>query len=264
VRVFFKSLACFLSLGLYFLAEFILKFLFFPLPRAARRRWATRCMHVFTRSLVGILGIRIRVSGAAAQVPGLGGALFVSSHVSYVDGFVLAATFPLIFVSRGDIKDWPVIGWMARLSGTIFIDRNRRNHLVASVNEMARALADGAHVLLFAEGTTTDGRHMLPFKTSFFDAPVRAGAAVVPVSIVYRHVDGEPFSLVNRDRICWYGEMTFWSHFIGLLRCRSVDVSLEVHDPLWTDVPAGSPDARKQLSDRTRAAVASGTRLLDS
>ncbi len=262
MRAFFKGLACFFCFWVYFFTEVLLALLFFFLPKRTKRRWAARLIHVFTRCLVGLLGIRIRVAGALGAARKLRGALLAPNHLSYIDGLVMAAVFPLIFVSKSDLKSWPVIGWMTRLSGTIFIDRSRRNHLLDSIQEMVVTLAQGTHVLFFPEGTTTNGEVLLVFKSAVFDAPIQAGATVVPVSIVYHSVDGAPFSRANRDRICWYGDMTFWDHFVALLRCRSVDVSLEIHEPIWTDVPAGSADVRKELCDRTYAAVAGGVRLL--
>ena len=262
MRAFFKGLACFFCFCVYFLAEVILGFFFFFLAKRTKRRWAARCIRVFTRCLLKLLGIRVRVTGAVEEARKLRGAFLAPNHLSYIDGFAMAATFPLIFVSKSDLKSWPLIGWMTQLSGTIFIDRSRRNHLVDSIREMAVTLAQGTHVLFFPEGTTTNGEAMLAFKSTFFDAPVQTGATVVPVSIVYHRVDGEPFSLANRDRICWYGDMTFWDHFVGLLRCRTVEMSLDIHRPIWADAPAGNSDVRKDLSDRTYAAVAGGVRLL--
>ena len=226
MRAFFKGLACFFCFCVYFLAEIILTFLFFFLAKETKRRWAARFIQVFTRCLCVLLGIRVCVSGPVSEVRKLRGAFLAPNHTSYIDGFAMAATFPLIFVSKSDLKSWPVIGWMTRLSGTVFINRGRKNHLLDSIREMARVLAGGAHILFFPEGTTTNGAAMLPFKSTFFDAAVQSGAAVVPVSIVYHSVDGAPFSLANRDRICWYGDMTFWDHFVGLLRCRTVEMSL--------------------------------------
>jgi len=262
VRAFLKGLACFFCFCVYVLAQVLLALLFFFLAKGTKRRWAAGLIHVFTRCLTRLLGIRVRVTGALDAVRKLRGAFLAPNHLSYIDGFVMAATFPLIFVSKSELKSWPLIGWMTRLSGTIFVDRSRRNHLLDSIQEMAVTLAQGTHVLFFPEGTTTNGEVLLAFKSAVFDAPVRAAATVVPVSIVYHGVDGAPFSRANRDRICWYGDMTFWDHFVGLLRCRSVDVSLEIHEPIWADVLAGSSDVRKELSDRTYAAVAGGIRPL--
>lgn len=262
MRAFIKGLVCFFCLLVYLFAEAVLSFVFFFVAKATKRRWAARLVRLFNRCLVRILGIRIRVTGAMEEARKLRGALLAPNHLSYIDGFALAATFPLIFVGKSDLRSWPLIGWMTQLSGTIFMDRGRRNHLVDSIREMAVTLAQGTNVLLFPEGTTTNGEAMLSFKSAFFDAPVQAGASVVPVSVIYHRVDGVPFSLANRDRICWYGEMTFWDHFVGLLHCRSVDVSLDIHHPIWADAPAGDSDVRKDLSDRTYAAVAGGVRLL--
>jgi len=264
VRAFFKGLACFFCLCVYLLAEVVLAFAFFFLAKGVKRRWAAQMVRLFARSLVGTLGIRVRVTGAVKEARTLRGAFFAPNHLSYIDGFAMAAIFPLIFVAKSDLKSWPLIGWMTQLSGTIFIDRGRRNHLVDSIREMAVTLEQGANVLCFPEGTTTNGEVLLAFKSTLFDASVQSGASVVPVSIVYEKVDGAPFSLANRDRICWYGEMTFWDHLVGLLRCRGVEMSLKVHEPVWADAPAGNSDVRKDLCDRTYAAVRGGVRLLSA
>ena len=262
MRAFFKGMACFFCFCVYFLAEAVLALLFFFLAKEKKRRCAARFIHIFTRCLVVLLGIRVRVTGPVGDIRRLRGAFLAPNHLSYIDGFAMAATFPLIFVSKSDLKSWPLIGWMTQLSGTVFIDRGRKSRLLDSIREMGRVLAGGAHVLFFPEGTTTNGEEMRAFGSTFFDAAVQAGAAAVPVSIVYNSVDGEPFSRANRDRVCWYGDMTFWDHFVGLLRCRTVEMTIMLHEPLWSDMPAGSSDARKELSDRTYAAVRSGVRLL--
>jgi len=264
VRVFLKGAACFFCLVVYILAEVVLTVLFFFLAKETKRRCAARFIQMFTRCLCALLGIRVSLSGPISEIRKLRGAFFAPNHLSYIDGFAMAAAFPLIFVSKSDLKSWPVIGWMTQLSGTIFIDRGRKNLLLDSIREMARALAGGAHILFFPEGTTTNGTAMLPFKSTFFDAAVQSGAAVVPVSIVYHSVDGTPFSLANRDQICWYGDMGFWDHFVGLLRCRRIDMSLIVHTPIGMDISARSSDVRKELSDRTCAAVHDGVQFLRS
>ncbi|MGE5279933.1 MAG: lysophospholipid acyltransferase family protein [Deltaproteobacteria bacterium] len=266
MRAFGKGLACFACFCAYVAAEAALTVLFFFLPAGTKRRCGARFTRAFARCLVFFLGIRVRVTGPVDAVRRLGGVFLAPNHVSYIDGFAMAATFPLVFVGKGDLRAWPLVGWMTRLSGTIFIDRGGRDRLLVSLRQMTQALAAGANLLFFPEGTTTNGEGMLPFRSAFFDAPARTGAAVAPVSIVYEAVDGAPFSRENRDRVCWYGDMTFWDHFVGLLRSRSVAVTLVVHEPLRAQPPASTvprgPDARKDLSSRTCAAVKSGVRLL--
>ena len=138
---------------------FLLRCVFCPKNsrRAARALWLQRT----TRRVGRIFQLEIQSAGA---IPARG--LLVCNHVSYVDILVLVSLAPAVFVAKREVKSWPVMGLLAQLSGTVFIDRQRRTHVGEVNDEIQSALDDGALVVVFPEGTSSDGRTVLPFKSS--------------------------------------------------------------------------------------------------
>lgn len=214
-----------------------------------KRRLVSRLIQIFCSCLVRILNIRLTVRGSLSFPARSKGAFLVSNHLSYADGFILGSLFPVIYISKSEIKKWPLIGLMADFSGTLFIDRKRKNHVAEYIDAIAGTLSAGANVLYFPEGTSTNGEELLPFKAAFFEAPIIAGAPVVPVSLAYTTIDGKPLGKDNRDRIYWYGDMTFAGHFFRLMCCSGLDVCVTIYSAFE---PSSSEDrsiARKRLSE---------------
>ena len=116
------------------------------------------------------------------------------------------------------------------------------------VDETIKKLREGANVLIFPEGTSTDGDRLLPFQTVSFAPPLIAGAAVVPVTLTYTAINDQPVSPVNRDQIYWYGEMEFMSHFWNLLGLRRIEVSVTIHPKIESSHYENNSSGRKQLS----------------
>ncbi len=134
--------------------------------RAAARGWA--------RSLARILGMRVRVEGAAPAAP----CLLVANHLSYVDVVALWCATEGSFVAKSEVASWPLVGALGRIAQTLFIDRSSRRDVVRVIGEMERTLARGESVILFGEGTSTRGDRVLPFKSSLFEAALRSGRPV--------------------------------------------------------------------------------------
>jgi 1-acyl-sn-glycerol-3-phosphate acyltransferase len=162
-------------------------------PEKSKRRARAAWLHRNSRWHLKIFGYRADISG---QIPTSG--LLISNHLSYLDIPAIAAATPAVFVSKADVKDWPLFGWLARWSGSIFIERERRLH-VGEVNKaIEAALADGALVVLFPEGTSTNGENLLPFRTSLLEPAVRGGHEI---SVGRVHYDLERGLLVGRANL---------------------------------------------------------------
>src|ERR1051325_7556293 len=153
-------------------------------------RWkiVSRCIRGFTWSMRVILNIQPMVEGDVGEIE-RGGYVIISNHFGYLDGIVLGSLYPVIFISKREVKKWPVIGWWTRLCGTIFIDRQRKGLIPLTVNEISRRLKQGANILLFPEGAATNGERMLPFQTAPLAAPLRSRAIIVPLSLAYQSID---------------------------------------------------------------------------
>jgi 1-acyl-sn-glycerol-3-phosphate acyltransferase len=164
------------------------------------------------RAFLRLFQIRIIVTGTP-PAPGEA-ALVIANHISWLDIPVLGALRPLSFVAKSEIAGWPVIGTLARLQRTVFIDRARKRHTTVVNTEMSRRLRDGELIVLFAEGTTGDGTRLLPFRTSLVGA---ARAAITeggldrvrlqPLCIAYTGRNGLPLTRAERPDIAWYGDM---------------------------------------------------------
>lgn len=181
------------------------------------------------------LGFRTRFEGQPASGP----VLFVSNHVSWSDIPVLGGRAPLRFLSKAEVARWPVIGWLARQAGTLFITRGggRAGEIRA---EIASALTAGQSVLVFPEGTTSSGLTVLPFHGRLLQAAADAGVAIQPISIAYTR-NGQPDHLAP-----FTGDDEFQQHLPRMLRHPAVDVTVLFHSPQkvsadqsWHDVAEG-------------------------
>lgn len=210
----------------------------------ARRRWRYVCMRSWSRLVTRLASIRIEVEGRAPLPPHV----LVSNHLGYVDVLVLGAVVDGCFVSRGDVRSWPVVGWLSRSVRAIFVDRSRRADVGRVASEMEARLAEGEGIILFPEGTSTAGDRVLPFRPSLFDAAVRAA---VPVHFVTIRYATEPPDPPAHRSVCWWSDMEFVPHLLGLLRLRGVRATVR-----FGDAPIGGSD-RKTLAAALHQAVLS-------
>ncbi|MFQ5903884.1 MAG: lysophospholipid acyltransferase family protein [Candidatus Binatia bacterium] len=217
----------------------------FRLPR--RWRLVSRLSNYLAILLRGLLNIKIVLEGDRDGLR-TGGHFIVSNHLGYVDGIVLGSIFPAIYVSKREVRRWPWIGQWTALTGTIFVDRQRKEKILQVVEEIAAKLNQKANVLVFPEGTSTNGERLLPFQSAFFAAPLVARAVVVPVTLTYRRINQQPLSEANRDRVYWYGGMDFISHVWGLLGLQCIEVSVKIHPKIETSHYINNSLSRKQLS----------------
>jgi len=194
-----------------------------------------------------LLNVRIAVEGAENCL-GTGTHFIVSNHLGYLDGIVLGSLFPVIFVTKRQVRRWPVIGQLLALLGTIFVDRENKNDILRIVDRISKTLRRGTNVLVFPEGTSTNGEKLLPFQSAFFAAPLMARAVVVPVTLTYKFIDQQPVSAANRDRIYWYGDMSFAPHLWDLLGANRIEVSVKIHPAIETSRLQNNSRGRKQLS----------------
>ena len=169
-----------------------------PLTPVKRALW----LQSACRGVLSSLGIRCSVQGAT---PAHG--LVVSNHLSYLDILIYSAAMPCVFVSKVEVNKWPYFGVAARAGGTLFIDRSSRASAVAVALEMAERLKLPIPVLLFPEGTSTDGSQVRTFHTSLFEPAVKAGAPVTPAAVRYVIERGVP-----ERALCWFGDAPFLPH----------------------------------------------------
>jgi 1-acyl-sn-glycerol-3-phosphate acyltransferase len=209
---------------------------------------------LYHRMCCRILGFRIAAKGAPSE---RGPTLFVVNHVSYTDITILGALIRGSFVAKSEVARWPLFGMLAKLQRTVFIER-RAHRTAAQRGAIASRLAAGDGLILFPEGTSSDGNRVLPFKSALFSAAESAiGAAPVvvqPVSLAYVRLNGVPMGRLYRPFFAWYGDMEMAPHLWTLLGFGIVTVSVEFHEP----VLASAFPSRKALAAHCRSVIAEG------
>lgn len=190
----------------------------------ARAKIRRRAMAFWGRRAVAALRVRVRTTGT----PPPAGAVVVSNHLSYLDVPVLASVLPAVFVSKAEVRRWPFWGWMATMGGTVFVDRARRRDALRVLAGMDRALERGDGVVVFPEATSTEGATILPFKTSLLELAASREAPVHWVVLSYRVSEA---GVRARERVCWWGDMTFGRHLLGLCALRAVDCTVRFGEP---------------------------------
>jgi 1-acyl-sn-glycerol-3-phosphate acyltransferase len=243
------KLAAFLSLWVVFFVLVAIVHLWISIL-GLPNRWKilSRLNRNYTLLLRLILNIKVTIAGDEGQLE-RGGYVIIANHVSYVDGIVLGSIFPIVFVSKREVKKWPIVGQWNVLCGTIFINRQRKNEVGALVREMTRKLRQEANILLFPEGTSTNGEKMLPFQTVPLAAPLRSRSIIVPVNLAYKTIDEQPVTAVNRDFVYWYGDMDFVTHFWNLLGRRGVEVLMTLQPKIECFRYADNSAGRKKLAE---------------
>jgi 1-acyl-sn-glycerol-3-phosphate acyltransferase len=212
--------------------------------------------HWYHRRVCRLLGIRIEVDGEVVRNRPV---LLVANHTSWLDIPVLSAVAPVSFVAKKEVGAWPFVSSLARLQRSVFVDRTRRTSVGEATSEILARLADGDTVVLFAEGTSSDGNRVLPFMTSLFAAAkpseksaLQAPDAVVQtLSLVYTRLHGIPLGRADRPMVGWYGDMEMKSHAWRLLKAGPLDVRIRVGAP----VPLASFSDRKELARHSEAEV---------
>ncbi|MGJ0533198.1 lysophospholipid acyltransferase family protein [Methylocystis sp.] len=219
-----------------------------PLQALARRRgWPIQhaIQTRFCRAVCAVIGIKVDARGA---LPSKAPRFVVANHVSWTDIIALASVYPLVFLAKSEVARWPVLGLLARLQGTVFVERGAR-HDIARVNDaLADVLRAGGDLVVFPEGTSSDGAAVLPFRSAHF-APLEAMAArseaptLAPVAISYSNG-------ARRIDVGWYGDMSFLPHLWSLMKRGHTQCHIVFGEEIET-----SDKDRKTLAAQTHARV---------
>jgi 1-acyl-sn-glycerol-3-phosphate acyltransferase len=193
-----------------------------------------------------LCALRVKVSGVPETASPV---LYIVNHVSYLDIAILGRLLDASFVAKAEVAKWPLFGFLARLARTMFIDRTSFR-AAEQRDRMARRLAD-KNMILFPEGTSTDGRSLAPFKTTLFSAAMPGPrkdpgtVTVQPVSIAYtRYADGGKLVGDLLDCYAWYGDMVMAPHLMKILSLDGAEVEVRFHDA----VKAAAFNDRKDLA----------------
>jgi len=187
-----------------------------------------RVAQLWQRFVCFLIGVRVTVTGAPAEGRPL---LLLSNHTSWLDIPILAGVAPVSFVAKKEVATWPVVGFLARTQRSVFVDRNRRNATGAHADEIAGRLSKGDILVLFAEGTSSDGNKVLPFRSALVGAAQKAiadggTATIQPVAITYRRMLGLPLGRQHKPLVAWYGGADLVPHLKRVLSEGGIDVEI--------------------------------------
>lgn len=214
-----------------------------PSATARQRNWI---VSHWSRALLGILNIEVVREGKLPDHDAVN-TMFVGNHISWIDIHALNSVRAVRFISKADVKKWPVFGWLAKKCNTLFIEREQKKDAVRVIEEATASLKHGDCLCYFPEGTTTDGSHLLPFKGSLMQAPINAGATIWPFAIYYPSHDGGP-----NVEMAYAGDTTLIASIWQI-------VSLNNPKVILTFLPQISPHGheRRGLTIAARHAIAS-------
>jgi len=207
---------------------------------------ASRHFVKWNKGICNIFHAKIKSHGKMQTEP----TLYVMNHISWFDIPVLASQQALHFLSKAEIKNWPFIGWLANRAGTLFIHRGRHGAAQKSLEEITDCLQSGGSVVIFPEGTTTDGKSVKKFHGRLLQAAIDAQVKIQPVALKYPHQQG-----VN-PYVPYIGNMTFMDSLLGLIRATPLEVELHFLSPIDTHLDDRTETTNKQLAGLSHSAIA--------
>jgi len=226
------------SLKIFSFALVVLVFLFigsalrlFVTNRKKKRFLLARLTSYVSKLCLWVGRIRVVVSGVE-NIENDQTYLIVANHMGMIDILALSYQFPSIFVTSVELKETPVVGWLADAGGCVFVERRTRQNIHAEVANIRDALLEGNHVVIFPEAKSTNGDFVHPFKKSLFVSCVQTDARVLPITINYLKVNGMAVSQANRDFVCWYGNQSFHEALWRLMTNFTTSVELLIHPSL--------------------------------
>lgn len=210
------------------------------LPGSARdgliRQWHKGCMVIF--------GVKVRVFGEQCTDT----CLFVANHVSYLDIFAIGSYISGSFIAKKEVRSWPLLGWLSTLQQTIFVDRESRD-INTQINAIKNPLSNQRSVILFPEGTSTDGKDVIRFKSSLFALtdhfPV---LKIQPISLKFYDHNGKELDDETRDCYAYYGDIIFGHHFLKMASSRGARIDIHIHPAVTTDDFANQSSIRKAVT----------------
>ncbi len=233
-----------------------------PIQSVLSRVWRTGARHfprLYFKTVCAIVGIRIRTQGTMCEGP----VLLASNHTSYFDIVVLGALGPVSFISKSEVADWPLVGTLARLAQTVFVERERRSKTGQHRDMIQARLYQGDSLVLFPEGTSSDGNRVLPFKSALMGAAEPPKGAepgdvqdirVQPIAVAYTRLHGLPMGRQFRPFFAWYGDMDLVPHLWEAFCLGPIDVEVHFYPP----VSYGAIGSRRAMASYCERIIAAG------
>ncbi len=211
------------TLSLYALGGIFYYFL--PLGGIQKRKVRIYCGHLLSKVMLYCIGVEVVVQG---EVDPSQGKLVVANHTSVLDLVILSAFSPSVFVTSVEIEKTPVLSFLAKTAGVIFIERRNRDRVEFDREQIRRILLQGFNVVLFPEGTSTNGSQVLRFKSGLFPAAAEIRAPIEPICLYFESRGGQPITAENEDQVYYFGDHQIQNHLFNIFTNPKVKVQLKV------------------------------------
>lgn len=213
-----------------------------------RRKVLAKNVSFFSKVLIKILGLQIKLDSRSNLN---GNHLIVSNHLSYLDILVISSLKPTCFVTSVEMSQMPFVGYLCKLAGCILVERRNRKNILNEVGDISTTLDEGVTVALFPEATSTNGDKVLPFKRTLFHSAIKSDVKILPICLNYKKINNHKINIYNRDRVFWYGEMTFFDHFLKLLKLKNIVIELI----MFKEINSHEIGSKEELASRTHQLI---------
>ena len=200
-------------------------------------------IQAWSRQLIKILKIKVVIQGDQTLINSQEGYLVVSNHISWIDIHVINTMKPVVFVAKSDVANWPIFGWIAKMIGTIFVKREKLSDLKRVIQEIKSQLQSQQPVCIFPEGTSSDGRQLLEFRSNLFEAVAHSEIKILPIALSYQ--ENQKFS----DRTAFIGDMGLIDSIKLIMQSDQIVAHIEVCAPQLAQ------DSRQKTADHARQAI---------
>jgi len=204
-----------------------------------------------------VLGVRVTQARGKNHLP-VSPALRVANHLSDLDALILNALSPSMFVTSIEVRQSRITGWIARAGGSVFVERRSVGGLLREITAISHFLKSGFDVVLFPEGTSTNGDTLKPFRSALFTAALDANVPIQPIAIRYTRIQGQPVTPLNRDQVYFYGDMAFFPHLFRLAGAAPIEVEVAWLEPIGPIPSQDRRDVARESQQRIFAYLQSG------
>ena len=212
---------------------FLLMFIIFVISKMLNLNIKNSMPRLFHQGFLKLLNVKVILHGTLkTNKPGL----LISNHASWIDISILSSLTNICFIAKSEVSGWPIVGFLARLQDTVFIER-KINRVIKQKKEILDFLSRGKKLVLFPEGTSSDGNRVLRFKSSLFsigetEEGKLGGYEFQAVTICYSGLNGLPMSRSQRPNVAWWGNMNLFNHLWNLFGLNGIKVTVTAHEPI--------------------------------
>ncbi len=248
-----RKIAAIFKIIVFLIASVVIFAVQWTLLAFTKRRVVLICPRLFHAFLCHVFGLKVTVEGTMEEGDNL---VYAGNHLSYLDIQAVGSVVLGSFIAKKEIERWPLFGALGKLQRTIYISRDPKD-AAKQVQVMEQRLAEGLPLIVFPEGTSSNGQTVFPFKSSFFEIFLNKNIKIQPFKISIISVDGAPVNATSRDTYAWYGDADFEPHFWAFAQTKGAVVKITFLKPIATH----SYTDRKTLSNDVYQAVCQGLDL---